>query len=218
MKGMLTGAIATLAFSLTSLVAFAYLRSTGTSDTERSTTDGVTCDLREETQERMDLPRQGHPEYNPVALAKGGVDPFDLFDRETVDAAWARAMEQAILPQLVADASVLSPHAKDIEVVCKFATCRLSLSVPSDSMASGRSSFTVAQFGDGTAYAKRSNEHLGGGWVRASAIVLFHETREPALQATSYIKKRELFVEHMDPSDPVYGPLVAREKLALKVP
>jgi hypothetical protein len=153
-------------------------------------------------------PRQ--PGYDPIALQKVNVNAFEIFDLEPIDPQWAPIMEEKIAQQLRLDLSVLAPTFANAEVLCHWATCRLSVDVEHSDVQKARGAFTVAQYGDRTTFSRSSEQALPDGRARESCIVLFHETRDLDDQARVYADKRRAFMKYMSPKDPILGPLVPR--------
>jgi hypothetical protein len=150
------------------------------------------------------------PSYDAVALQIGGVDAFDIFDAEPVDPQWGPPMQTRIAEQLQKDFRILVPEAEKITVDCHWASCKLSADVDASSRDKPRYAFTVAQYGDRTFFSRRGDEPLEGGKRRFSAIVLFHEERDLATQASVYAQKRHAFFAHMSKENAIYG-LLARK-------
>jgi hypothetical protein len=86
------------------------------------------------------------------------------------------------------DFGILVPEVENITVACHWASCKRSAARDKP-----RYAFTVAQYGDRTVFSRHSDEPLEGGKRRTSAIVLFHEERDLATQASAYAKKRHAF-------------------------
>ncbi|WP_437933418.1 hypothetical protein [Sorangium sp. So ce341] len=133
---------------------------------------------------------------------------YDIFDREPTDPEWSSQMQARIEKQLGEDIKILAPSAKNVAVVCHWATCKISAEVGQSDASRARAALTVAQFGDRTSFSKKSHELTRDGVVKESAIVLFHAERDLDVQAASYQKKRDAFMLHMPPNDPLYGPVV----------
>jgi hypothetical protein len=98
---------------------------------------------------------------------------------------------------------LLTPIGSPLE--SKFSMNGREMSGPPPSKA-----FTVAQYGDRTVFSRHSDEPLEGGKRTISAIVLFHEERDLAIQASVYAKKRHAFFRHMSKEDVIYGSLVRK--------
>jgi hypothetical protein len=119
-------------------------------------------------------------------------------------------MQARIADQLQKDFRILVPEAENITVACHWASCKLSADVDRAARDKPRYAFTVAQYGDRTVFSRHSDEPLEGGKRTISAIVLFHEERDLATQASVYAKKRHAFFRHMSKENVIYGPLVRK--------
>jgi hypothetical protein len=153
-----------------------------------------------------------NPMYDPIVLENAGLDAFDIFAAEPTDSAWASTMETRITAQLVSDFNILAPTGKNVTATCHWSTCKLSVDIDRTHKDEARAVFGVAQYGDRTTFSQGTERPLDEQSLRVSAIVLFHDERDLDNQARAYQGKREAFMANVSPEDPLFGPLVRREK------